>query len=1291
MHLLTTRSAGLLDDEGQGVVRLDQTPGDIVVLSAADTRLALLAAAAAARPADAPSVRLASLRALRQPASVDFHVDDVLQHARAVVIDHLGSLEQWAYLLECVQSLARRRGLWLAMFAGDFVEEPQLLRRSTASAEDCRYLWHCLRDGGPQQAAQFFALIEHAAFGRGPRPADPLPLPSAVAHQAMDASAWPALPPDAPVALLLFYRAHLQAGNTAAFDQMMATLAAHGLRPLAIAVDSLKNPASLAQVQRTAAEQRVDIVLNATAFALSQPAATTTDADAPQADAALRLAGDAMVLQLITAGCTAAQWQDDPHGLSPRDLAMQIVLPEVDGRVATRAISFKGLAWRCERTQIDVVRYQADARGMAFVAELARRWCRLRRLPVAERRVALVLANYPNQDARLANGVGLDTPASVCAILQALRAAGHALGDLPSDSAALMDALTQGVTNELDANDARPAAQSLAMADYQRGFARLPAALQQAVIARWGPPERDPMLRDGRFMVPGLRLGRVFVGIQPARAHGQDLLASYHDAELVPPHAYLASYLWLREVWSADALVHVGKHGNLEWLPGKSVALGEHCWPDAILGPLPHLYPFIVNDPGEGCQAKRRTQAVIIDHLMPPLTRAETYGPLLQLERTMDEYYEALALDPPRAQRLRGQLLDQVLRDGLHRELGLAAPADDAARAGLLQRLDAYLCEIKESQIRDGLHVFGQSPQGGLRRDTLRALLRFDRGARPGDRSLLRALAEDLDLGAAQGTPRTADTPAFDPLSPDWGRPWDGPRPALLQAVSAEPWRHAGHTRDRLEQLATQLIADALATPDTPAPDAPAPDPLLPMLLPRTHAVLATLRSDLAPRLDACGTAEMAGLLQGLGGRFVAPGPSGAPSRGRPDVLPTGRNFYAVDTRAVPTPTAWATGLAAAERLIERHLQDHGRMPDAVGLSVWGTSTMRSGGEDIAQALALLGVRPRWADGSGRVVDVELLPMDVQGRARVDVTLRVSGFFRDAFPGLIDLFDTAVRAVAAVPVEDEDDDVNPVRVRVQREAADARARGLDAAEAERQAAWRIFGPRPGGYGAGLQAVLGSRQWRDRADLAEAWLRDGAWAYGQDAHGRSARASLERRMATLDAVAHNQDNREHDILDSDAYHQFLGGMAVAVEQMAGRPAALYHGDLSVPGAPRVRPLREEIARVVRARAVNPKWLEGMRRHGHKGAFEIAATVDFLFAFSATTGQVDDHQYALVAEACLHDDVTRDFITRHNPQALRGIAERLLEAMQRGLWAEPGTHRERIAEHLLRLEDQLEDPT
>lgn len=1267
MHLLSTRPGGHVEDDGLGVVRVAQTPGDIVVLTVADTTLSLLAEVASGLPGDFPRVRLANLMWLRQPASTDMYMDDVLRHAKAIVIEHLGSPSDWAYIVDQVCDSARARGQWLVMVSGECVEDAQLLLRSTATKDDCTHLWRCLREGGRDNAQNFFQLIAHAAFGQGVRPEPAQVLPAAMSYApAVPLAPWRA---GAPVALLVFYKAHLQAGNTAAFDATLTALADEGLNTLAVALDSLKNPGSMALLQSLAQEHKVDVVLNATSFAVGAMDGNDTGAEMQ----AVLLAGDAPVLQVITAGCSQAQWQEDPHGLTPRDLAMQIVLPEVDGRIGTRPISFKGLAWRCERAEIDVVRYQPEPERIAFVAATARRWCSLRYKNNSDKRVALVLANYPNDDARLANGVGLDTPASTVVILQALQAAGYATGDVPQHGDALMADLVRGITNNLQANDTRPAGQSFAMADYLQDFAALPPESQAAINTLWGLPAQDPLVRAGRFMVSGQRYGNVFVGNQPARGRDLDLVATYHDADLVPTHNYLAFYFWLRRAYAVDAVVHVGTHGNLEWLPGKSVALGAACWPDAILGPLPHLYPFIVNNPGEGAQAKRRTQAVIIDHLMPAMTRAETYGPLQQLEGRMDEYYEALSLDPRRAKLLRASILEQVLADGLHAELGFTKPTDDAQREALLQRLDAYLCEIKESQIRDGLHIFGQSPTGRQRVDTLAALARYPGGAGAAQGSLTVALAHDLGLKD------------FDALSPDWTAPWTGERPQVLQGLSDDPWRHAGHTRERLELLAVRVVQDLGKEQGNALPGGPgaAPDKW-----PHATQVLQRMHTLLAPRLDACGPNEIGQLLRGLDGRFIPPGPSGAPSRGRPDVLPTGRNFYSVDTRAIPTQTAYGMGAKAAARVVERHLQDHGAYPTAMGLSVWGTSTMRTGGEDVAQAFSLLGVRPKWAPGSNRVVDIEVMPMSVLGRPRVDVTLRVSGFFRDAFPNVIDLFDTAVRAVATIASEDEPDDINPIRVRVQAEAAQAQAAGQSDAEAERASTWRVFGPRPGGYGAGLQASIANGSWTERADLAEAYLRAGSFAYGQDAHGTAAPEAFAQRITALDAVLHNQDNREHDILDSGDYYQFMGGMAAAVEHLSGTPAALYHGDFSVPGAPRIRTLGEEVARVVRSRAVNPKWLDGIKRHGYKGAFEMAATVEFLFAFDATTGVVGDHQYALVADAYVHDDDTRAFLQQHNPLALRSIGERLLEAMDRGLWAEPRDQRARIEGHLLALEQRLE---
>ncbi|MGB3556792.1 MAG: cobaltochelatase subunit CobN, partial [Jannaschia sp.] len=747
----------------------------------------------------------------------------------------------------------------------------------------------------------------------------------------------------------------------------------------------------------------------------------------------------------------------------------------------------------------------------------------------------------------------------------------------------------------------------------------LPLIARQRIADRWGPPESDPFFSaeipppeapasvpGGHFALSIHRFGHAIVALQPARGYNVDPTDSYHSPDLVPPHNYLAFYAWLRA--HSDAIVHMGKHGNLEWLPGRALALGPDDWPEIALGPMPHIYPFIVNDPGEGTQAKRRAQAVIIDHLTPPLTRAESYGPMRDLEALVDEYYEAAGVDPRRITLLREEILSLASVTGLDIDAGFAGDDTDLAR------LDAYLCELKEAQIRDGLHIFGQSPEGRLEDDLLQALLRLPRGDGTGpNASLPRAIAADLALG-------------FDPLDCDMAAPWEGPLPDAL--ADDESWRSHGDTVERIEHLSARLLrGDTIAVG------------------PATKAVLtdaATLRAT----LRACGPAEGDGLLTALSGRFVPPAPSGAPTRGRPDVLPTGRNFYSVDSRAVPTPTAWKLGWKSASLLLDRHLQDHGDWPRAMLVTAWGTANMRTGGDDIAQALALMGVRPRWDAANRRVVGFEIIPATALGRPRVDVTLRVSGFFRDAFPAQMALVDSAARAVQEL---DEPEADNP---------AAARFRSGESAA-------RVYGSKPGAYGAGLQALIDERLWTDAADLGRAYVEWGGYAYGTG-EGTADADGLRQRLGQVEAIVQNQDNREHDLLDSDDYYQFEGGAAAAIEMLQGTRRPVYHNDHSRPERPVIRTLEEEIGRVVRSRVVNPKWIAGVKRHGYKGAFEIAATVDYLFAFAATTGAVRDHHFDLVHAAVLEDDATRDFIADVNAPALADIADRLREAIDRGLW-------------------------
>ncbi|MBT4772799.1 MAG: cobaltochelatase subunit CobN [Rhodospirillaceae bacterium] len=1241
MHLLAA-VPGTVDD-GSEAVDLGQTQGDILVLSAADTEITALAMANRSRMANdpnAPSLRLANYLRLAHNMSVDLYVDDVVRHTKLVVCRLLGGRGYWPYGVDEIVAACRAADIPVAFLPGDDQPDAELTNLTSLDGGDTHRLWQYLVHGGIDNAGNFLAFAE-TLIGRDRDWHEPAPLTRAglywpgagnIALEGLRAH-WA---DDAPVAGVLFYRALMQAANLAPIDSLIAALQTKGVNPLPIHAASLKDPLAAAMIAETFAAAPPDVILNATGFALSAPGAPLdrgpfTHTDAP-------------VLQVVLAGSDEDSWRDTANGLSARDIAMNVALPEVDGRVLARAVSFKGAQVRDDFSETDIVTHVPVPDRINFTADLAANWARLRKTSIGRRRVAIVLANYPNRDGRIGNGVGLDTPAAVVCALEAMAAEGYGVHDAPADGDALVTRLQAGPTNA--GTTGRVIEETLPLSEYELFFAAMPAAVRDAVIERWGPPEADPMFLPGHtdcgaFAVPAFRCGEIAIGLQPARGYNIDPAASYHDPALVPPHGYFAFYAWARANFAADAIIHFGKHGNLEWLPGKAVALSQNCFPEAALGPLPHIYPFIVNDPGEGTQAKRRAAAVIIDHLTPPLARAETYGPLKDLEALVDEYYEAANIDPRRLAVLGRQIVELVRETGLDRDLGFAADAD-LTDTDALNRLDGYLCELKELQIRDGLHVFGQAPTGPLRAGLLSALVRLPRGTdTPGDASLSRALVEDLGLG-------------FDPLECDFAAPWDGPQPSVLN--SDQPWRTVGDTVERLELLATALI-DGTTRPEA--------------AWTATAAVLERLAETIAPAIDISGDAELAGLLTGLDGRFVAPGPSGAPTRGRPDVLPTGRNFYSVDTRTVPTPAAWELGWKSAQLLVETHAQTHGDWPRTVALSAWGTSNMRTGGDDIAQAMAMIGAQPTWDSASRRVTGFEIMPVSVLDRPRVDVTLRVSGFFRDAFPGLIDLFDSAVTAIAAITDESPRD--NPLAARTAEEIARLTAAGMPAEEATRRAGYRIFGSKPGAYGAGLQALIDERGWDTADDLAAAYIAWGGWAYGAgtgsgrgEAYGIAAHDVFAERLGRVEAVIHNQDNREHDLLDSDDYYQFEGGLAAAVTAESGAAPTVYHNDHSRPFAPAIRTLEAEISRVVRGRVTNPKWIEGVMRHGYKGAFEMAATVDYLFAFAATTNAVRDDQFDAVYKAFLDDERVRAFIAEHNPAALNEMAERFLEATERGLW-------------------------
>jgi cobaltochelatase CobN len=1284
MHRINATSGGW--NQSEGLIFLEQTPADFVLITAADTDIQTLAAAVTKLPARFPTLRVANLLQLQQQISIDTYGEQVLELAQVIILRLLGGRSYWAYGLEVVQEIVQRNGTTLIVMPGDDAVDPDLISQSTLPLGIVNQIWQYFSEGGVENFVNALQFIADTCLLTSFNPLPPQPIPRVGLYEwGLRTRDWeksvqiPSTQYPIPKVGILFYRAHYLAGNTKVIDALCAALSERNLQPLPVFVSSLRDTdvqAELSEFFQPKDSEQIGLLLNTTSFSLAR-----LETDTPQIDLWEKL--DVPVLQVILSGGSVEQWELQFQGLSPRDIAMNVALPEVDGRIISRAVSFKAVHTRNPNLETDVVIYEPVSDRIEFVANLAANWVRLRSKPPQERRIALILANYPNRNGRLANGVGLDTPASCVEILQALHLAGYQVENLPTQGDELIQRLTAGVTNDPEGREWRPVQQSVSLAEYQEYFASLPPAVQQDISERWGEPILDS-IQNGA--VSGIRFGNIFVGIQPARGYDIDPNLNYHAPDLQPTHAYLAFYYWVRECFGADAVVHVGKHGNLEWLPGKSVALSSNCYPEVAFGALPHLYPFIVNDPGEGSQAKRRAQAVIIDHLTPPMTRAELYGSLQQLENLIDEYYEAESLDPSRLPAICDRIRKLVITENLYRDLGIQNEDEIGNLESLiLKSIDGYLCELKEAQIRDGLHIFGQCPQGRQLRDLIVAIARTPNRYSSG---LTRAIAEDWGLDF---DPLTAD---LSMVSGEWS------------VVNGQECRTIGDVVEVLEEHAAELVEqlithnscrDAINRVSTQhGLNAPLP-------LTALSTVLDWIGDRLLPAVQKTHQ-EITNLLHGLDGGYVQSAPAGAPTRGRPEVLPTGRNFYSVDIRAIPTETAWDVGRKAAETLIECYTQEHGEYPKTLGLSLWGTATMRTGGDDIAEALALLGVQPVW-DGAGRrVVDFEILPLAIVGRPRVDVTLRISGFFRDAFPNLIDLFAQAVAAVASL---DEPPEQNPLAVAVRQETELWTTQGLTLEAALERSRYRIFGSAPGAYGAGLQGLIESQNWTDDQDLARAYINWSCYAYSsgveageQGAGSRGAKGengkissqspiaapeAFEQRLAQMQIVLHNQDNREHDLLDSDDYYQFQGGLTAAVRSLQGKNPQTYFGDNSIPAQPRVRQLKEEIARVYRSRVVNPKWIAGVMRHGYKGAFEMAATVDFLFAYDATAKCVENHMYEGIVQAYLLDPVVSEFIQEKNPWALRDMAERLLEAHKRGLWQDVNI---RTLENLRNLVHQAE---
>ncbi|NUR59214.1 MAG: cobaltochelatase subunit CobN [Catenulispora sp.] len=1227
-------------------------PARVLLLSTADTEL--LAAHASGAP-----YRTAN------PARLDADtLAPLLRDADIAVLRLLGGHRPWRWLVDAVAAV----GVPAVVLGGEPVPDAELMALSTVPAGVAAEALNYLTAGGPANLTQLANFLTDTVLGGGEGFEAPVATPEFGVHGDRPADG------SRPTVGVVFYRAHELSGNTGFVDTLAGALEARGANALPVYCGSLRGLSDAAGAGLVELLGRCDALV---VTVLAGGGATAADAsaggDEDAWDVGALAALDIPVIQGLCLTSSRAAWQDSDAALTPMDAAMQVAIPEFDGRLIAVPFSFK------EQGEADIPVYVADPERAARLAGIAYRHAALRAIPNPDKKVALILSSYPTKHSRIGNAVGLDTPASAVRLLTALRSAGYTVGDFPEDGDELIHRLIAAGGHDVEwltEDQLANAPARVPLREYEAWFAKLPADLREGIRRHWGEPPGQLYVDGDDIVLASLQFGNVLLMIQPPRGFGENPIAIYHDPDLPPSHHYLAAYRWLEQSFGADAVVHLGKHGTLEWLPGKGLGLSQSCAPDAVLGELPLVYPFIVNDPGEGTQAKRRGHATIVDHLMPPMARADTYGELAKLEQLLDEYATVSALDPDKAPAVRAQIWTLIRAAQLHHDLAAFLhgdvehqPADDHFDEFVLH-LDGYLCEIKDVQIRDGLHILGRAPEGEELVADVLAVLRAKQvfggvtGAVPGLRQALAVFA-GLDEQVLLAEPGATVE--------------NGKNAEILAELvgSEQPARTASDVVDLLETLSRRLV-EGLAAADWDAGQA---ESVCGQVLGNPDAgvisVLAFAATELVPRL-ARTTDEITNVLRALDGRYIPAGPSGAPTRGLVGVLPTGRNFYSVDPKAIPSRNAWDVGQALAESLLARHLADTGEYPRSVGLTVWGTSAMRTQGDDIAEILHLLGCRPVWDDASRRVTGFEVVPAAELGRPRVDVTVRISGFFRDAFPHVIQLIDDAVRAVAEL---DEDPSANYVRAHAD---ADTAAHGD-----RRRATARVFGSKPGAYGAGLLPLIDARDWRTDADLAEVYAVWGGYAYGRGLDGREARGDMENAFRRIQVAAKNQDNREHDIVDSDDYFQYHGGMVAMVRALTGASPAAYVGDSAVPEAVRTRTLAEETHRVFRARVVNPRWVAAMQRHGYKGAFELAATVDYLFGYDATAGVVDDWMYEQLAQTYVFDETNRAFMERSNPWALRGISERLLEAAERGLWAEPEAETlDGLRQMFLELEGDLE---
>ncbi|MFZ2472896.1 MAG: cobaltochelatase subunit CobN, partial [Methanothrix sp.] len=919
---------------------------------------------------------------------------------------------------------------------------------------------------------------------------------------------------------------------------------------------------------------------------------------------------------------TKEEWAASFQGLKPMDVTINVAQPEFDGMLIGVPAGFRDPAGRDPLTGASLSRFKPMKERIEKLVRLALNWARLRHTLPSDRKVSIIFHNYPPRDDQIGTAFGLDSPESVYRILCRMADERYRLDWLPENGQDLMRRILNGVTNQkkfysmeslLERADA-----SVSREQYQSWFGELPKDVQERMIDAWGKPPGDLFVHNGFMIIPGIRNGNVFISMQPPRGLLENPKAIYHSPDLPIPHHYYAYYRWIRDIFGAHVVMHIGKHGTLEWLPGKSVGLSESCYPDIAISDLPNIYPYIINNPAEGTQAKRRSYCCLVDHLVPVMRNADTYEETAELEVLIKEYRQALIEDQKKLPEMRTRIWQKAIDANLNSDLDLKEEPGSLKFDDFVETLSDYIYELSDSQVRNGLHILGLPPSGVKQEEFLVSLTRLKNGSVPSLREAVSNLMGfDLDL-LLSGRARMID-----------GKKTGG---EILQDIHdnsirlIEELHKNNFSQSEIEKVQLEVLGKNGS---------------------EVEVVLRYICEYLVPRLEET-TQELDSILASARGGYIMPGPSGAPTRGMADILPTGRNFYSLDPRSIPTRAAWKVGVLQADLLLEKYIQDEGEYPENIGIILWSTNTMRTYGDEVAEILYLMGVRPVWEDRSGRIDCLELISLQELGRPRIDVMVRISGIFRDAFPNIVELMDEAVQMVAGLKESPEENYLAHHVKLSENGKVDA---GMSRDRAREEAGYRIFGSRPGTYGAGISAAIESKNWKDCHDLAEVYVVWGGYAYGRSSFGVVAAEEFKKRLGCLDLTVKNEDTREIDMLDGDDFYSFHGGMISAVKSIKGELPRSYCGDSSDPDRVKTRSAAEETKHIFRTRILNPKWIKSMQEHGYKGAADFARAVDLSFGWDATAEVLEDWMYEELANKYALDKEMQEWMKKVNPHALQ----------------------------------------